>query len=348
MAIALTAPEHSRQIWLVGLALWTLGPALQSGSIEAWFTDRMNYLAVEEPNRRTEEFQKGARLGVLWAAAGSTLAIACFVGATLLWSGMPGIKAGLAACCALGFVATFAVYAGTASQIREEYSADPAYQTDESIYAFLKTCMLQFRFPPLRRVATTFIGVSILRYTFFGTLWAYALSLVADGQIARFPEFEVTLKLLGLVVVQFLGGSTSPLFGQALERIRSNPLRTTLEFGVHAGPFLLVLPLSQLNPSPNQQLVHLGLALFCFRISSPRILGSLQGDVEYLLKQSESRASALSLLSGIAAFVTAVIMAIIYSETLISTPPANVLRLLQQSLSLSALIAAILVLLTKR
>jgi MFS family permease len=296
-------------LWLAGVTVWSLGPALLSGAQEAWLVDRCNFLSADPPEPIANVFKTAARLGVIAKASG---ALICFFVLFFLLvdtsDGETEARLKLSFSLAGGLAAISSALLGYYSlRLQEEYWTDPKYQSEESLLAFLWMGMKDLWKVPYRWFTLAFIGATVLNYT-LSSAWAY----FHKGTIYVLGEDrKVEIIVGGIIVIELAAGYLSKTFSQRIDRIKQPKWRMPVASLMYLLP---VLPLYLIPFSPKQSDVFLFVliaATFSFRTAHASVFGTLNAVGQLLIESDERRAMLISMSSALAAFFMALAFIVI-------------------------------------
>jgi len=284
--------EPSLLTWLVGVSVWSLGPALLSGAQEAWLVDRCNFLSSNPPENLDDVFKKAARRGVIAKAAGCLL---CFF---ILYEDSTWrffLSAGIAA------FSSFLMFAYS-RRLQEEYWTDPKYQTDESLFTFLWMGIKDLWKTPYRWFTLAFMGATSLNYILSFTVWPYL------AQEVKIPNRRLYIAG-GITALELMAGYFSRAFSKWIDRIEQPQWRMPIASLMYLIP---VLPLYVLYggslsvASSINFLMVLIAASFMFRTAHTSVFGTLNAVGQQAINSDERRAVLVSMSSALAAFLVAV------------------------------------------
>ena len=304
-------------LWLAGVTVWSLGPALLSGAQEAWLVDRCNFLSASPPEPLGNVFKTAARLGVIAKALG---ALICFFVLFLLLDNVADGKTmskelearlQLAFSLTAGLAAFSSVWLGYYSlRLQEEYWTDPKYQSEESLLNFLVMGIIDLWKVPYRWFTLAFIGATILNYLLSSTAWAY---------LGYKETFDVSGKNLksqhivgGIIIIELVAGYLSKAFAKRIDLIKQPQLRMPVASLMY---LIAVLPLYLIffgQNHPNVFLFVLIAATFLFRTAHASVFGTLNAIGQLWIKSDERRATLISMSSALAAFFMAIAFIIVY------------------------------------
>jgi hypothetical protein len=311
-------------IWLVGVAICSLGPALLSGAQEAWLVDRCNFVSISPPEQLDDVFKRAARQGVFAKAAGSLICIFSLYG---LIREMPGASTTAEPS---SLTLAFVISAGTAAvssfllfmysrKLQEEYWTDPKYQTEESLFHFAGMGVKDLLRAPYRWFTLAFIGATSLNYILSFTLWP---SLAQPGESTTLYStlpysplpYSTLLYIAGTIIgLEVMAGYFSGPFSRWIDRIASPRWRMPVVSLMYLAP---VIPLYLAFPqvSPGDFLLTLIAATFMFRTAHSSVFGTLNTVGQSAIESDERRAVMVSMSSALAAFFVAAMLWISYRQ----------------------------------
>ena len=295
--------------WLVGITVWSFGPALLSGAQEAWFVDRCNFLSPNSSESLDDVFKKAARRGIIAKAAGC---LCFFVLYGLASSEVEAeSKLGFVLTAGIAAFASFSLFAYS-RRLQEEYWSDPKYQTEESLFAFLWLGLTELCKSPYRWFTIAFIGATSLNYVLSFTVWPY----VADQNLAEGGSNNGPLYIAaGLITVELLAGYLSRAFSMRVDRIKQPAWRmpvASLMFLLPVLPLYVAFALSSTKVFEGF-LVVLILATFLFRTAHASVFGTLNAAGQQAIESDERRAVMVSMSSALAAFFVAAVLWLSYN-----------------------------------
>jgi MFS family permease len=290
-------------VWLVGVACWSLGPALRSGAQEAWLVDRCNFLSEAPPEPLSDIFKRAARQGVMAKAAG---AILCFFilfpfvdRSEYLWFELSFSLAGGLAALLTGFLGYYSL------RLQEEYWTDPKYQSEESLFAFLWVGVKELCRVPYLWFTLAFIGATVLNYLLSSTIWAY-LGHDETGKIKVLGEpRDVMWLAIGIIAIELVAGYLSKPFSRQIDRIEQPRWRMPAAALIHLLPILPLYIFYPFNNTPDGFIYVLIAAALFFRIAHASVFGTLNAQGQLLIDSDERRAVMISMSSAIAAILMA-------------------------------------------
>lgn len=301
-------------VWLAGVTVWSLGPALRSGAQEAWLVDRCNFLSEAPPEPLGAIFKTAARRGVIAKAFGS---IICFSVLSLMLiypsndpsNDQSDARLELAFFLAGGLAAFLTGYLGYYSlRLQEEYWTDPKYQSEESLVAFLWMGIKDLWKVPYSWFTVAFIGATVLNYILSSTVWAYlGHDMKATIAVLGQPR-NVIVIAVSIVFIELLAGFLSQAFSKQIDRIKQPRWRMPV------AALMYLLPALPLYISFYQDVFIYVLlaAAFFFRTAHASVFGTLNTHGQLLIDSDERRAVMLSLSSALASFFTALVFIFIF------------------------------------
>lgn len=287
--------------WLVGVTVWSLGPALLSGAQEAWLVDRCNFLSASPPVALDDVFKKAARRGVMAKAAGCLI---CF--SVLYWlanrNGAESSPLGFWFAAGTAAVFSFALFAYS-RRLQEEYWSDPKYQTDESLFMFWWMGIKDLWKVPYRWFTLAFIGATSLNYALSFTVWPY---------IAQSRDLEPMSIAAGIITIELMAGYLSGAFSKRIDLLRP-------QWRMPAASLLYLIPVLPLylafhQVSTDYFLWVLVAATFLFRTGHASVFGTLNAVGQEAIGSDERRAVLVSMSSALAAFLVAGVLGIAYRD----------------------------------
>lgn len=300
-------------VWLAGVTVWSLGPALRSGAQEAWLVDRCNFLSEDPPEPLGAIFKTAASRGVIAKAFGS---IICFSVLSLMFIYPPNdpltnsldTRLKLAFSLAGGLAAFLTGCFGYYSlRLQEEYWTDPKYQSEESLFAFLWMGIKDLWKVPYIWFTVAFIGATVLNYVLSSTVWAYLGHDMNRTIPALGRETNVIVIAVSIVFIELFAGFLSKAFSQQIDRIKQPRWRMPV------AALMYLLPALPLYIAFNQGVFIFVLlaASFFFRTAHASVFGTLNTHGQLLIESDERRAVMLSMSSALAAFFMALVFAVI-------------------------------------
>jgi MFS family permease len=291
-------------LWLVGVTVWSLGPALLSGAQEAWLVDRCNFLSVNPPEPVDDVFKKSARQGVIAKASGLLI---CFFILYFLVISMESPRLLLAFSLAGGIGAVLSFLLCLYSRrLQEEYWTDPKYQFDESLFTFLWMGMKDLWKVPYRWFTLAFIGATSLNYALSSMVWPY---LGEDTRtLILGKSLNVGLIAGGIIVIELVAGYLSRAFSRRIDLIKPPQWRMPAAALMYLIP---VLPIYLFPGQPDIFLLVLIAATFLFRTAHASVFGTLNTVGQSAIESDERRAVLVSMSSALAAFFMATALLIV-------------------------------------
>jgi MFS family permease len=317
--------------WLVGVTVWSLGPALLSGAQEAWLVDRCNFLSATPPEPLNDVFKTAAKHGVISKAAGCLI---CFF--VLVGLGSPTNRLGLVLTAGVAALSSFSLFVYSL-RLQEEYWTDPKYQTEESLFAFWWMGIKDLWKVPYRWFTVAFIGATSLNYALSFTVWPYLAQL--DHKDVQFilggntgpklivEDRDIGFQLViagGIIGLELVAGFVSGAFSRRIDLIRQPRWRmpaASLMYLVPVVPLYLSFLLVS-SHSTGKFLCVLIAASFFFRIAHASVFGTLNGAGQLAIESDERRAVLVSMSSALAAFFVAALLRFCYSDEIRQGIPA--------------------------
>lgn len=305
-------------VWVAGVGIWSLGPALLSGAVEAWMVDRCNFFSKHPPEDFNQVFKKASAQGILAKAIGT---VACF--AIFSWylfsKGKPHkeLVFGLSAVIAAGLSAWF-LY--RSYRLREEYWSHPKYQTSEPLFSFLKKAVLDIRKTTYFWFTFGFVGATSLNYIVSSTVWPY---LVGNRE-GKGIDFIAQITF-ALIAAELIGSWRSDQFVRVIDRVKQPQLRIPVAALLYLVPIPFLFARYIVN-APTTVLIGLIVAAFSFRIVHASVFGSLYAIGQRAIESDERRAVLISISSAISSFLMFVAYFLFFasspnSETQPPVPP---------------------------
>lgn len=288
-------------VWNAGLGIWSLGPALLSGAQEAWLVDRCNFFSKQPPEDVDDTFKKSAALGVFFKSLGTGVCfVIFFAGGTNSLAEKPDdavfiIAALVAAGLSAGlFIITL--------RLREEYWSHPKYQTNESLFSFMRSAWQELSGRRFRWFTLGYIGIMSINYVLSTTAWPY-LAYHADVH-----KEAPALMLAGVFLAAELAGSLlSVPFSSLIDQIKRRRARIPVASLVYFVPLLL------LALDGRSDLVYMLIgAAFLFRVAHASVFGSLNTIGQLAIESDERRALLLSMSSAFSSVLMSVIFFIFF------------------------------------
>lgn len=300
-------------VWNAGISIWSLGPALLSGAREAWLVDRCNFFSQEPPEDVSDVFKKAAAYGIILKSVG---ALICFL--IFLWKSdvsskshgallTPGDKvAFLTSGDKVAFVLS-AVFSAALSaalvilslRLREEYWSHPKYQTNESLFSFLRRGLQDLWKTPYRWFTLSYVGAMSLTYVLSPTIWPYMVDKANGG---RLLQWAITL-----IVAELIGSVLSRPLSKWIDLIKHHQLGLPVASVMYLVPVLCLWIFGR-----GAFLILLIVAAFSFRAANASVFGSLNTIGQLAIKSDERRASLLSMSSAISSFLMAFVFLIFF------------------------------------
>lgn len=281
--------QGSLPLWLTGITLWSLGPAMLSGAKEAWLVDRTCFYDPISKDKLEEIFTKAATLGVVFKSIGAAYAVLALGLTGLLGSAAadhlrPGamISAGPLALAAL-------ILSVRSAALKEEYWTRPDFQTQESLLSFLMTAFRQVVRIPYLWFTLGFVGITSLNYILSSTLGPYISSGNSDVRIVRLLATVIALEVI------------AGLVGRQLPQWLGHHDRAKVWI-----PSLAALHLIPLAFTSFSFEICLLAAAFLFRCLQGLIMGSLADTGHRAISDDSHRAIVYSTSSALAAFLLAI------------------------------------------
>ena len=287
-----TDGKPSLPLWLTGITLWSLGPAMLSGAKEAWLVDRCGFFSPATKDQLEGTFTQAATLGVVSKSLGAAYA------ALTLW--FTGLLKGTEASgnLELGFLVSAGPPALAAlflcvrsAALKEEYWTQPEYQTSESLLAFLETSLRQLSRVPYRWFTLGFVGITGLNYVLSSTLGPYIANQEDDVRIAYL--------LAAVIFLEVVAG----LVGRQLPRWLGVHARSRMRIPILAVLHLIPLPLAFFR-------IPFEFSLLCaaliFRGLQGLIMGTLADIGHRAIEDDSHRAILYSMSSALAALLVAI------------------------------------------
>jgi MFS family permease len=304
-------------VWTAGVSIWSLGPALLSGAVEAWLVDRCNFFSQNPPEDFGDTFKKSAAYGIIAKSVGAAVCFFIFYFYLKDFKdftgnnsdehrGLKELVFGLSAGIAAGLSA-WLFYRSRG--LLEEYWSHPKYQTNESVFSFLWEGMRDLRRAPYFWFTFSFVGATSLNYVVSSSIWPY---LVNNGVAAEVKKYAVYL-----ILAEFIGSLLSGQFSKLIDRAIWPGLRIPVASLI----FLAPLPLLFLFHGWGAILGVLIAAAFSFRIIHASVFGLLNTLGQQAIESDERRAVLISISSAISSFLMSVSFLLFYLF-----PPADAAR----------------------
>jgi MFS family permease len=283
-------------IWNAGVSIWSLGPALLSGAQEAWLVDRCNYFSKQPPEDVDVVFKKSAAYGVFAKAVGAAVCFVIFFARDIeaqLRKPDPLVfllSAGIAAVLSAGLFYC-------SQTLREEYWSHPKYQTNESLFLFLRKSLRDLWRVPFRWFTLSYIGVMSLNYVLSSTVWVYMIK-----EAAALLYWAVVL-----IVVEVTGSFLSRPFSKLIDILDDHRLRVPFASLLYLAP----IPFMWIYGS-SRFLQLLMVATFTFRLVHASVFGSLNTMGQLAIKSDERRAILISMSSALSSFLMSIVFLLFF------------------------------------
>lgn len=307
VAVYLDTPTRTL-IWSAGISIWALGPALQSGADEAWLVDRCKFLSPIHAVELTPLFRSVATAGIIMSSLGAFASWAVFMMCGALESESPAssqLPITITASCSAAISIALFLYSW---RFKEEYWTHPKYQTNESLFAFLKNVLMDCAKTPFLWFLISWVGAKGFSYLWFSTFWPYLANLSTNSAMRYDPMYILYFILIQLVS-GFIGRRLSPI----LDCVAHPWMRFVIAATVYSMPLILLLPLLELVHADGVggtqswlAISILAVATLGFRTAFSWILGTLTSMGQHAINSDERRATLISMVSALSAVIISV------------------------------------------
>lgn len=293
-------------VWNAGISIWSLGPALLSGSKEAWLVDRCNFFSQTPPEDVDDVFKKAAAYGIIAKSIGALICFLIFLSQSDLSNRNPG--AALTPADTRSFVLSAIVAAVLSAvllilslRLREEYWSHPKYQTNESLLSFLRKGLQDLWKTPYRWFTLSYVGAMSLNYVLSPTIWPYMAVKAEKSPLLWVADEQNLLHWAGILIfAELIGSFLSRPLSKWIDQIKQHRLRMPVASLMYFVPILFLWILG-----PSLFLYILIAAAFLFRTVNASVFGSLNTIGQLAIKSDERRASLISMSSAISSFFMA-------------------------------------------
>lgn len=282
-------------VWVAGVSIWSLGPALLSGAVEAWLVDRCNFFSEDPPEDVSGIFKRSAAAGTITKSIGAMVCFSIFYFVLLdfkhndprmkLVFGMSaGISAGLSAWLAY-----------RSRRLQEEYWDHPKYQSNESIFSSVWKGVQHLRRKAYLWFTVGFVGATSLNYVVSSTVWPY---LVEKGKRGGEFRAEAGTYAMVLILAELIGSLLSGKFSKLIDRVERPRLRIPVASLLYLAPILVLFFVKFFVNSQDAILIVLIVAAFSFRIVHASVFGLLNTLGQQAIESDERRAVLISISSA--------------------------------------------------
>lgn len=297
-------------VWTAGVSIWSLGPALLSGAVEAWLVDRCNFFSQNPPEDLGDTFKKSAAAGIVAKSMGAAVCFFIFSyylreftsnnpdeHKELVFGLSAGISAGLSA---------WLFY--RSRRLKEEYWSHPKYQTNESVFSFLREGVRELRRASYFWFTVSFVGATSLNYVVSSSIWPYLVSKSTSSDVGGAFQAEVKGYAVYLILAELAGSLLSGPFSTLIDRAKRPELRIPLSSLVFLVPILFLFFLN----GRFSILRVLIAGAFSFRIIHASVFGLLNTLGQQAIESDERRAVLISISSAASSFLMSIWFLLFY------------------------------------
>lgn len=298
-------------VWIAGVSIWSLGPALLSGAIEAWLVDRCKFFSSGQTEDFEDVFKRASAAGTLAKAIGTAVCFTIFYFGIINNNGSHMYDENSRLVLVFGLAAGFSVglsawYLYRSYMLQEEYWSHPKYQMSKSLFSFLGESMRDLWKAPYFWFTISFVGATSLNYIVSSTVWPYLVRIQNGNGISEVKYFAIALLLAELI-----GSGLSAYFSKLIDRVKQPSVRITVASLIYLAPVLPFLFMG-LDYNRNAILTLMIFAAFSFRIVHASVFGSLYTIGQQAIESDERRAVLISISSSLSAFVMSAIFLLFF------------------------------------
>jgi hypothetical protein len=309
-----TSPEifgnYRLLVWTAGVSIWSLGPALLSGAVEAWLVDRCNFFSQNPPEDLGDTFKKSAAAGIIAKSAGAAVCFFIFYFYFKEFTNkypdenkelVFGLSAGISA-----VLSAWLFY--RSRRLQEEYWSHPKYQTNESVFSFLRDGVRDLRRASYFWFTLSFVGATSLNYVVSSSIWPYLVDKSDSSKVGGDFQAQVKEYAVYLILAELVGSLLSGQFSKLIDRVKQPWLQIPLASLVFLVPITFLFVLDGRLPIFRILIA----AAFSFRIIHASVFGLLNTLGQRAIELDERRAVLISISSAISSFLMSACFLIFY------------------------------------